>query len=261
MEAGTTPTAAATRDCSSSVLLAALIVLLIVVCYYGYRSWRARHLGPPANCKDYPSGPLKNMCETGVDICNQMSGRDVRACRSAVGACMPAVEAGYNWMHANPQGFTDSDDAYGFFNQVAPHIPSCGSATKKISPTGVANALDAAGISLSLPPAMAPIYKDPKTRGNVQLLAGLVPGAVDWSLEFGENLPVRKETFDDVPDGMSEITPGNAFPTSTPGGFASTCAPLCPRASCYADMGCGPQGYCQAYFADDPTYGGQCVPF
>jgi hypothetical protein len=48
--------------------------------------------------------------------------------------------------------------------------------------------------------------------------------------------------------------------TNAPPPMEEMCTPLCPRPECYADMDCGPQGYCQSYFPDDPTYGGRCAP-
>ena len=219
------------KTCGMKMLTAVLVVLILMVVYCLYRMWRARRLGPPANCDDYPDGPLTSMCKAGVDACKGLDGRDGDACRAAVGACMPIAEAAYDYSQEGSAGPGGGKDAASLFNRIAPKVPDCAAAAFKISPAGAAKAFDSLGIPDSLPPGLAPFYKDPETRHNVQALADLVPDAVNWSLDFGKNLPV-KESF----------------------------TPLGSQSQCYDDMGCRAGGYCQYYFPDDPTYGGQCVP-
>lgn len=227
--------------CGMKMLTAVLGILVmlitIVVAYSLYRTRRSRRIGPPADCSDYPSGPLTFMCKTGLDACKGLDGRDRDACDAAVGACMPVARAAYD--HWRLGG---GEDVASLFNRIAPHVPDCAEAAYKISPAGAAKAFDSLGIPVSLPPELAPFYKDAETRANVQSLAGLVPDAVKWSLDFGKSLPVK-----------GSFAPG---PTQRRD-------PLCPRDSqsqCYDDRGCGPAGSCQSYSADDPTYGGQWAP-
>jgi hypothetical protein len=221
------------------MLTAVLVILILMVVYCLYRMWQSRRLGTPADCNDYPSGPLTFMCKTGVDACGKLDGRDADACRAAVGACMPVARAAYEYSQDNRGGLGGGEGVASLFNRVAPNVLDCAAAAYKISPAGAAKAFDSLGIPVSLPPELAPFYKDAETRHNVQALAGLVPDAVKWSLAFGQNLPVK-----------GSFTPG---PTQR-------CNPLCPRPECYDDMGCRAGGYCQYYFPDDPTYGGQCAP-
>lgn len=221
------------------VLLGVFIVLVLLVIYRVWKVWR---LGPPADCKKYSDGALRLACDAGVDVCKKLDGRDAKACNAAVGACMPVLQAAY------------SDHS---FNQVASLIPACAEAGAKISPKGAAEATEdlakELGTTVSLPADIAPIFKDPETRRHVQRIADMTPGAVWWLLRYGQHLPVSN-------GHKSGFSGPKFYPSSTAGGFASSCAPLCPKPECYSDMGCEPQGYCQAYFADDPTYGGRCVP-
>lgn len=248
--ASPTPRLAPCCDCTTAVLYAILVVLVIVAIVCLYRTWRRRHIGPAADCKGYPSGMIRTTCEDAIDMCNKaFTGRDAAACRAAVGACMPAVQAAGAWGAAHPGGPATPQEAADLFNVVAPLVPACAAAAQKISPEGAAKALQKMGVGLEVPASLAPFYKNAETRGNVVRMARLAPGAVDWTLRLGQHLPV-------LPGAPAR----EGFVESTPGGFPATCNPLCPQAECYDDMGCGPQGSCQAYFPDDPTYGGQCVP-
>lgn len=206
-----------------TAVLIVLIVLIVMAVYCTYRLWRTRRLGPPADCSDYPNGPLTFMCKTGVGACGKLDGRDADACRAAVGSCMPVARAAYDHYFklasrpSNRGGLNGGEDVASFFNRVAPLVPDCAAATYQISPAGAAKAFDSLGITNSIPPELAPLYKDAEARQNIQTLAGLVPDAVKWSLAFGQNLPVK-----------GSFTPSPSH----------RCDPLYPRPECYDDMGC-----------------------
>jgi hypothetical protein len=223
-------------SCAAKILIGAIILLLLVVLFScakrWYRTWRLRQLGPPADCSEYrgaSSGLLKFVCDAGVEACAKLGGHDARACNAAVGACMPVLRAA-----------TARQGGTGVFGRVAPHVPACAGAVYKISPAGAAKAVKGAGFPIRVPAGAASLFQDPEARQSIQTLADFAPAAAQWGLAFGQDLTAPKGSF----------TPG---PTQE-------CDPLCPKAECYADMGCGPAGYCMAYFADDPTYGGKCAP-
>lgn len=226
--------------CVTGILLGVLVILLACVIYIFVRARRARRLGPPADCSDYP-GVLRDICQGGVDACKTLSApRDVAACNAAVGACMPAIKA-----VAEAEG----DTPVAAFNRVAPHVTLCAEAVAKISPKGVPDG------GISLPPDIYPFFHDPEARRNIQDLARLVPAAVDWGLDFGRTLP--RGSFQPGPhvDCYADGTcPGMREQMSKSGSLRP------PRIDCYADMACHPDGRCMADFADDPPYGGTCVP-
>lgn len=156
-------------------------VLVLVVLVVAFVAWRAvERIGPAPDCGGLPSGPLQEMCALGLAGCGKLAGRDGAACRAAVGACLPAMEAVRGAAEAK-----DRPSAAALFNQVAPHVPACAAAAYKISPAAAAAAYG----SGSLPPGAAPFFTDPETRRNVRALAGLAPAAVSWGLDYGAALP------------------------------------------------------------------------
>lgn len=200
-----------------------LVLVILIVAYLALRSYT--RLGAPANCADYPAGPLRQTCARAVSACKTLGGHSAQACDAAVGACMPVVRDVHDYHHAGG----DDEYAASLFNRMAPHLPDCVGAVKKVRPEDAVKALHVMGVPLSMPSQLAPFYQDRETRKHVREVAGLVPGSLEWALDFGDNIPA------------SETFLGN-------------------KAECYADMDCGPAGYCMAEFPEDPTYGGHCAP-
>ena len=245
----------------SALAIAVGVVVLLIVILAAYRRWR---LGPGVVCGDYPPGPLRDTCQEWAKACGRLQGRDGKACRAAGKQCMPLARAAYDYTRTVKGGLGGSEDWASLFNRMAPFIPDCVDSMTKISPAGGAQLLSQ--MQVEIPPAAAPFFQDPETRGNVEMVAALTPSAADWGLETGNVLltPVANTSPTDhfTANTADHFTANTAdhFTANTAGGFSVACDPLCPKPECYADMECGPQGSCQAYFANDPTYGGRCVP-
>jgi hypothetical protein len=215
------------------VLAAILVLLVVAIAYLVYA--RYLRLGPPADCSDYPEGVLRYTCDEGVKACGVLGGYQKRACDAAVGACMPVARDMYDYMQF---GESSKEEGASLFNRLTPHLPACAEAVKRVDPESAVKVLEEMGVPLEVPSEMAPFFEDRETRKNIQGVADMVPDSVEWLLDFG----------DDV------ITANTSSANSTKSAFLGN------KAECYADMDCGPAGYCMAEFPNDPTFGGHCAP-
>lgn len=186
------------RSTSTLVLMALLVVVVtLVVAYYSmqyYNYYERHHIGQPANCDDYDDKKLADMCRMGVTKCDDFPDqRDVDACKAAVGSCMPVAEAASDYSDGFTRSVHKPGDMAGLFNKLSPHIPDCARAAYKISPSGAAKVVRS---NKHLLPKDVPdyareysdLYTDPETQKNVHKLTELIPGAVDWTMKFGNNL-------------------------------------------------------------------------